>query len=49
MARAVIGGLAFSTIVSLLILPTIYVGLDNLSAWWRNVWRRGRTVSEKVF
>ncbi len=41
MARAVIGGLAFSTVVSLLILPTIYIGLDNLSRWGSAVWREG--------
>lgn len=31
MARAVVGGLAFSTIVSLIFLPTIYASLDDLS------------------
>lgn len=31
MARAVVGGLAFSTIVSLIFLPTIYAALDDLS------------------
>jgi HAE1 family hydrophobic/amphiphilic exporter-1 len=30
MARAIAGGLAFSTIVSLLFLPTIYAMLDDL-------------------
>jgi HAE1 family hydrophobic/amphiphilic exporter-1 len=33
MARAIIGGLAFSTVVSLLVLPTIYVLLDDLGIW----------------
>ena len=32
MARAVAGGLAFSTVVSLLFLPTIYAMLDDLGA-----------------
>jgi len=32
MARAIVGGLVFSTIVSLLFLPTIYAMLDDLSA-----------------
>ncbi len=31
MARAVVGGLAFSTVVSLLFLPTIYAMLDDLA------------------
>ncbi len=48
MARAVVGGLAFSTVVSLLILPTIYVGLDNLSRWGRFIWREARSQREKV-
>ena len=33
MARAIVGGLTFSTFVTLLILPTIYVILDNLRNW----------------
>jgi len=40
MARAIMGGLMFSTVVTLFILPTIYVGLDNLSLWGRRVVRR---------
>ena len=32
MARAIAGGLAFSTVVSLLFLPTIYAMLDDLSS-----------------
>jgi HAE1 family hydrophobic/amphiphilic exporter-1 len=47
MARAVIGGLAFSTLVSLLILPTIYIGLDNLSRWSRLRWHEGRSMSAR--
>ena len=37
MARAIVGGLTFSTIVTLLILPTIYVMLDDLRNWARRV------------
>ena len=37
MARAIVGGLAFSTVVTLLILPTIYVMLDDLRNWARLV------------
>ncbi len=33
MARAIIGGLIFSTLVSLLILPSLYVWLDDLRRW----------------
>ncbi|HKU14223.1 MAG TPA: efflux RND transporter permease subunit, partial [Steroidobacteraceae bacterium] len=40
MARAIIGGLGFSTIVSLLIVPSLYVWLDNAARWARRVGRR---------
>jgi len=42
MARAIIGGLAFSTIVSLLVVPALYVYFDSLSAWGRKVMRTAR-------
>ena len=42
MARAIAGGLAFSTIVSLLFLPTIYAVLDDLSAGVERIVRRAR-------
>ncbi|MEO7917032.1 MAG: efflux RND transporter permease subunit, partial [Dokdonella sp.] len=37
MARAIVGGLVFSTIVTLLALPVIYSLLDDSRAWLRNV------------
>jgi hydrophobic/amphiphilic exporter-1 (mainly G- bacteria), HAE1 family len=40
MARAVIGGLLFATVVSLLVLPTIYVSLEDVGHWGRRVFRR---------
>jgi HAE1 family hydrophobic/amphiphilic exporter-1 len=40
MARAVAGGLAFSTVVSLLFLPTIYAMLDDLRANTGGIIRR---------
>ena len=42
MARAIIGGLAFSTLVSLLVVPALYIYFDNLSAWTRKVMRVAR-------
>ena len=43
MARAIVGGLAFSTIITLLVLPTIYVLLDDLRIWSSRIWSMGRT------
>ncbi len=40
MARAVIGGLAFSTVISLVVVPYVYVLLDRLRAWTSLVRRR---------
>ena len=42
MARAIIGGLAFSTVVSLLVVPALYAYFDTLSAWGRKVMRTAR-------
>ncbi|KFN44472.1 efflux RND transporter permease subunit [Arenimonas oryziterrae] len=42
MARAVAGGLAFSTVVSLLFLPTIYAMLDDLGQNTAHIIRRAR-------
>ena len=46
MARAIAGGLAFSTIVSLLFLPTIYAILDDWRANTARTWRRARGLGE---
>jgi HAE1 family hydrophobic/amphiphilic exporter-1 len=37
MARAIMGGLAFSALVSLLIVPMFYVWFDDLNLWRRRV------------
>ena len=42
MARAIVGGLIFSTLVSLLVLPTIYSLLDDMSLWGKRVLRDAR-------
>jgi HAE1 family hydrophobic/amphiphilic exporter-1 len=42
MARAIIGGLAFSTVVSLFLVPALYTYFDELAAWGRKVMRTAR-------
>jgi HAE1 family hydrophobic/amphiphilic exporter-1 len=44
MARAIMGGLAFSAVVSLLIVPMFYVWFDDLNLWRRRVFSRGPTT-----
>ncbi|MDO5504697.1 MAG: efflux RND transporter permease subunit [Pseudoxanthomonas suwonensis] len=48
MARAVAGGLAFSTVVSLLFLPTIYALLDDWRAGLARTVRRARGVTPRL-
>ncbi len=43
MARAIVGGLAFSTLVTLIILPTIYVLLDDFRRWAMRVVRTAKS------
>ncbi len=44
MARAIVGGLGFATIISLLVLPTIYVMLDDLGHWGQERWQQARRL-----
>ena len=48
MARAIVGGLVFSTVISLCVLPTIYVTLDDLRLWARDRIRQARTLSRRL-
>lgn len=43
MARAIIGGLVFATAISLLLLPTIYLAMEDLGHWGRRVLRRSQS------
>jgi HAE1 family hydrophobic/amphiphilic exporter-1 len=40
MARAIMGGLGFSALVSLLIVPMFYVWFDDLNLWRMRVFSR---------
>ncbi|HEX7374861.1 MAG TPA: efflux RND transporter permease subunit, partial [Steroidobacteraceae bacterium] len=44
LARAVIGGLAFSAVISLLIVPMFYVWFDDLNEWRQRVFKRRETA-----
>ena len=50
MARAVIGGLITSTILTLVVVPVVYSYFDDLSEWFGRLWHRGtpRHVREAV-
>jgi HAE1 family hydrophobic/amphiphilic exporter-1 len=44
MARAIIGGLTFATAVSMIVLPTIYLALDDVGHWGRRVVAKARGI-----
>lgn len=44
MARAVIGGLTFATLVSLVMLPSLYLWIEDLGNWGARQWRRAMGV-----
>lgn len=46
MARAIVGGLTFSTVVTMLILPTIYILLDDLKNWSVRVIHMAKAVKK---
>jgi HAE1 family hydrophobic/amphiphilic exporter-1 len=46
MARAIMGGLGFSALVSLLIVPMFYVWFDDLNEWRRRVFSRSAVAGE---
>jgi hydrophobic/amphiphilic exporter-1 (mainly G- bacteria), HAE1 family len=46
MARAIAGGLIFSTIVSLVVLPTMYAIIDDMARWWRGLQAAKRLAAE---
>jgi HAE1 family hydrophobic/amphiphilic exporter-1 len=39
MARAVIGGLLTSTMLTLLVVPVMYTCMDDLGAWLKRKWK----------
>jgi HAE1 family hydrophobic/amphiphilic exporter-1 len=46
MARAMIGGLSFATVTTLLVVPRMYLWLDSLRLWTRRVLRIARGLPE---
>jgi HAE1 family hydrophobic/amphiphilic exporter-1 len=38
MARTVMGGLIASTVLTLIVLPTVYTLFDDLALWLRRTW-----------
>jgi HAE1 family hydrophobic/amphiphilic exporter-1 len=48
MARAVIGGLITSTLLTLLVVPVVYTFLDDLGAGFARWWRRKTPVESRV-
>ncbi len=47
MARAIIGGLSFSTVITLLVLPSLYIWLDDLRGWFSDRLQRKTLVNKR--
>ena len=41
MARAVVGGLMTSTLLTLLVVPVMYTYMDDLGKWLKKRWKGG--------
>lgn len=48
MARTVMGGLLAATVLTLLVLPTIYSLIDDLALWLRRLWLQTRTPQPQM-
>ncbi|MCC8087852.1 MAG: efflux RND transporter permease subunit [Rikenellaceae bacterium] len=48
-AITVVGGLSFSALLTLVIIPTVYVGLENSLAWYRSLDNRVKLLHAIVF
>lgn len=46
LATVVVGGLAFSTVITLVLVPVIYAVMDDIPRWWKN--RRERRKQNKL-
>ncbi|MBK9656537.1 MAG: hypothetical protein IPO66_14170 [Rhodanobacteraceae bacterium] len=40
MARAIAGGLLFSTVITLVVLPTVYAAIEDAGERFKASWRR---------
>jgi HAE1 family hydrophobic/amphiphilic exporter-1 len=48
MARAVIGGLLTSSLLTLLVVPVVYTIVDDLGAWLKRKWHKGPPPETKM-
>jgi len=42
MASSLAFGILFSTIITLFLIPALYLMLDDFGTWWRKIWARAR-------
>jgi multidrug efflux pump subunit AcrB len=46
LARSIIGGIVLSTLITLAVVPALYVVFDSMSAWTRNLTKRPHSLDE---
>jgi multidrug efflux pump subunit AcrB len=47
MAASLAFGIIFATLITLILIPALYLILDDFKAWWQEAWRQVRALSGK--
>ncbi|GAE24385.1 RND multidrug efflux transporter [Halalkalibacter wakoensis JCM 9140] len=48
MATVIVFGLSFSTFITLLLVPVMYIYTDNFTNWWKRILKRDKAKGEEV-
>jgi len=49
MAASLAFGILFATLITLILVPSLYLILDDLKTWWKEAWREVNVESSKLF
>ncbi len=44
MAASLAFGILFATLITLILIPTLYLILDDFKSWWKEAWRQVRAI-----
>jgi multidrug efflux pump subunit AcrB len=47
MAASLAFGIIFATLITLILIPALYLILDDFKSWWQEAWRQVRAVGRK--
>jgi Cu/Ag efflux pump CusA len=49
MAASLAFGILFATLITLILIPALYLILDDLKSWWKEAWHEVHLGSSRVF